>query len=231
VAASGHGRSDRVVSTLGERLGLPGDRALRCLVIGAHSDDIEIGAGGTLIRLLAERPDTRLDWIVLAAAGERAEEAQRSAAAFAGHAGGLDVKIHAGRDGYLPYGDAAATKEAVAAAGAARPDLVLVHRSDDAHQDHRFAAELAWQVCRWSTILEYEIPKWDGDHGTANLYVPLDEATAERKIAHLLASFPSQAKRDWFTADAFHAILRLRGIEARSPSGLAEAFVARKLVV
>ena len=136
-----------------------------------------------------------------------------------------------GRDGYLPYADAVPTKEAVAAAAAARPDLVLVHRSDDAHQDHRFAAELAWQLCRWSTILEYEVPKWDGDVGPVNLYVPLDLETSERKIEHLLGAFPSQAARDWFTADAFRAILRLRGIESRSPSGLAEAFVARKLVV
>ena len=219
------------MSPLSERLGLPTDRAVRCLAIGAHSDDIEIGAGGTLIRLLEERPDTRLDWIVLAADGERADEARRSATALAGSGAAVDVQIHAGRDGFLPYGDATASKEAVAAVGAERPDLVLVHRSDDAHQDHRFVADLAWQVCRWSTILEYEIPKWDGDLGAANLYVPLDAEIAERKIAHLIAAFPSQANRDWFTPDAFRAILRLRGIEARSPSGLAEAFVARKLIV
>ena len=219
------------MSDLSARLGLPADRPIRCLAIGAHSDDIEIGAGGTIARLFQERPDATFVWMVLAAAGERAEEARRSAAALVGASAGLDVRILDGRDGYLPYADAVPTKEAVTAAAAARPDLVLVHRSDDAHQDHRFAAELAWQLCRWSTILEYEIPKWDGDVGPVNLYVPLDLETSERKIGHLLAAFPSQAAHDWFTADAFRAILRLRGIESRSPSGLAEAFVARKLVV
>ena len=219
------------MSELSARLGLPTDRPVRCLAIGAHADDIEIGAGGTIARLLQERPDTSILWMVLAADGERAEEARRSAAALVGAGPILDVRILDGRDGYLPYADAVPTKEAVAAAAAARPDLVFVHRSDDAHQDHRLAAQLAWQLCRWSTILEYEVPKWDGDVGSANLYVPLDNETSKRKIEHLLDAFPSQAARDWFTADAFHAILRLRGIESRSPSGLAEAFVARKLVV
>jgi LmbE family N-acetylglucosaminyl deacetylase len=219
------------VSDLTGPLGLPADRPVRCLAIGAHSDDIEIGAGATIARLIRERPDTQLDWLVLAAGGERAEEARRSAAALVGDAGSLEVHVLAGRDGFLPFDEPAATKDAVAAVAAARPDLVLVHRSDDAHQDHRFAAELAWQLCRWSTILEYEIPKWDGDLGRTNLYVSVDEQAAEQKIAHLLAAFPSQADRDWFTADVFRAMLRLRGLEARSPSGFAEAFVARKLII
>ena len=219
------------MSELTARLGLPADRPVRCLAIGAHSDDLEIGAGATLVRLIDERPDTRLDWLVLAAEGERADEARRSATVLAGGAGALEVHILSGRDGFLPFDDPAATKDAVASVAAATPDLVFVHRSDDAHQDHRFAAELAWQLCRWSTILEYEIPKWDGDIGRTNLYVALDDQTAERKIAHLLTAFPSQAGRDWFTADTFRAMLRLRGLEARSPSGLAEAFVARKLII
>ena len=219
------------MTVLTSRLGLPDDRPIRCLAIGAHSDDIEIGAGATLLRLLEERPDTRIDWVVLAAALERADEARRSATSLVGDAGSLDIHVLNGRDGYLPFDEAAATKDAVATLAAGRPDLVLVHRSDDAHQDHRFAAELAWQLCRWSIILEYEVPKWDGDLGKTNLYVAVDDQTAERKISHLLSAFPSQVGRDWFTADTFRAILRLRGLEARSPSGLAEAFVARKLIV
>ena len=219
------------MSDLTARLGLPADRQVHCLAIGAHADDIEIGAAATIVRLVEERPDTRVDWLVLAAHGERALEARRSALALVGEAGALEVHVRNGRDGFLPYDDPAATKDAVATVAAAGPDLVLVHRSDDAHQDHRFAAELAWQLCRWSTILEYEVPKWDGDLSRTNLYVPVDVNAAERKIAHLMTAFPSQIGRDWFTADAFRAILRLRGLEARSPSGLAEAFVARKLIV
>ena len=159
------------------------------------------------------------------------DEARRSAEVLAAGAGSLEVTIPTGRDGYLPYQDAVATKESVEAVTQPAPDLVLVHRHDDAHQDHRFAAELAWQMFRWSTILEYEIPKWDGDLGTTNLYVGLAPEIVERKVAHLMAAFPSQLGRDWYTPDTFHAILRLRGIEARSPGGMAEAFLARKLTL
>ncbi len=219
------------MSRLTERLGLPTDRPIRCLALGAHPDDIEIGAGGTIVRLLAERHDTLFDWVVLSGEGERIQEAHHSAETLVGAAGGLEVRILSGRDGFLPYGDTAALKDELAVIVASRPDLVLVHRRDDAHQDHRLAADLAWQLCRWSTILEYEIPKWDGDLGTANLYVPLEADDAELKVTHLARAFPSQAARDWYTEDAFRAILRLRGVEARAPSGLAEAFVARKLVV
>ena len=217
--------------SLTERLGLPRERAVRCLAIGAHPDDIEIGATGTILRLVEERPETELRWVVLAGSGERAAEARASAMALGRSAARLDVEILDGRDGYLPYAGAASSKDALAGATAEAPDLVLVHRRDDAHQDHRFAADLAWQLFRWSTILEYEVPKWDGDLGAANLYVPLDAASAERKVAHLLAAFPSQASRDWFTPDTFRAVLRLRGIECRAPDGMAEAFVARKIVV
>ncbi len=217
--------------TLTERLGLPLDRAPRCLAIGAHPDDIEIGAGGTILRLIAERPDTEFRWVVLSGAGERADEADRSARSLTAGAAALDVRILAGRDGYLPYDAADATKGALAEATDPPPDLVLVHRHDDAHQDHRFAADLAWQLCRWSTILEYEIPKWEGDLGSNNLYVALDAETAARKVRHLLAAFPSQAGRHWYTEETFLAILRLRGNELRAASGMAEAFLARKLVI
>jgi len=201
------------------------------LAIGAHPDDIEIGAAGTILRLIAERPDTEVRWILLSGEGARAEEASRSARTLAAGAAALDLRILSGRDGYLPYDDAAATKRALSETQQPRPDLVLVHRHDDAHQDHRFAAELAWQLFRWSTILEYEIPKWEGDFGANNLYIALDAKVADRKVAHLLAAFPSQAGRDWYTADTFRAVLRLRGLESRSASGMAEAFLARKLTV
>lgn len=219
------------MTDLALRLGLPLDRQVRVLALGAHPDDIEIGAGGTVLRLLDAGPGLALDWVVLSGEGDRAAEAEASARMLVTDRADLRVHLVGGRDAYLPYADAVRVKEAVmAVAAASPPDLVLAHRRDDAHQDHAFAGALAWQAFRGATILEYEVPKWDGDLGTANLYVTLDAFTADRKVDHLLAAFPSQAGRSWFTADTFRAILRLRGIEAASPSGLAEAFVVRKLV-
>jgi LmbE family N-acetylglucosaminyl deacetylase len=219
------------MSSLTERLGLPRDRGPRILVAGAHSDDAEIGAGGTIARLVAERPDAEVTWLVLAAADPaRAAEARESADRLL--AGVARAVVHLGelRDGYLPYFGPAA-KEALAAHAAADPDLVLSPRRDDAHQDHRHLAELVPQVFRRATVLEYEVPKWDGDLGAANLYVPLTVEEASRKVAHIRAAFPSQQDRAWFSEETFRAILRLRGVECRAPDGMAEAFVCRKLVV
>jgi LmbE family N-acetylglucosaminyl deacetylase len=225
------GVASSVVSALTERLGLPADRGPRILVASAHPDDAEIGAGGTIARLVAERPDATVTWVVMAAPDPgRAAEAGRSAERLLAGVAGSVIDIRGLRDGYLPFlGEAA--KDALADHGAADPDLVLAPRRDDAHQDHRLVAELAAQLFRRGTILEYEVPKWDGDLGTANLYVPLSATQVDAKVAHLVASYPSQAGRDWFSEDTFRAILRLRGIECRAPDGTAEAFVCRKLVV
>lgn len=216
---------------LTERLGLPAGRGPRILVASAHPDDAEIGAGGTVARLLAERPDAAVTWLVLAAPDPaRAAEARASVEHLLAGAAGRVVDVGGLRDGYLPF-LGVAPKEAVAAHAGFDPDLVVGPRRDDAHQDHRLLAELLPQVFRGATILEYEVPKWDGDLGTANLYVPLSAAEAAAKVAHVLAHFPSQAGRGWFSADTFHAILRVRGVECRAVDGLAEAFVCRKLVV
>jgi LmbE family N-acetylglucosaminyl deacetylase len=218
------------MTPLTDRLGLPAGRAPRVLVVSAHPDDAEIGAGGTIARLVAERPDAEVTWMVLAAPDPvRADEARASAERL------LDGVVHrvivgSLRDGYLPYLGAVA-KDALMAAQAVDPDLVLGPRRDDAHQDHRLVAELLPQVFRRATILEYEVPKWDGDLGQANLYVPVSAAEAAAKVAHVAAAFVSQQGHDWFTPVTFQAILRLRGIECRAPEGLAEAFVCRKLVV
>ena len=174
----GPARGDRV-SRLSDVLGLPLDRPVRCLALGAHPDDIEIGAGGTLLRLAEERPDTALCMVVLSATDERADEARTSATTFGAWATAATITILAGRDGYLPYDRPAELKSALAAVVLHPPDLVLVHRRDDAHQDHRFASDLAWQLFRQSTILEYEVPKWDGDVGQANVYVPLPAEIVE----------------------------------------------------
>ena len=214
-----------------ERLGLPADRGPRILVVGAHADDAEIGAAGTILRLLAERPDSSVTWLVLAAPDPaRASEAESSAARLLAGAAAHTTDIRDLRDGYLPY-LGSGPKEAVAAHAGLDPDLVIGPRRDDAHQDHRHTAELLPQVFRRATILEYEVPKWDGDLGSANLYVPLSAADADAKVAHILAAFPSQAGRDWFSEATFRAVLRLRAIECRAADGQAEAFVCRKLVV
>lgn len=218
------------MTPLSDRLGLPRERGPRVLVVSAHPDDAEIAAGGTIARLVAERPDADVTWMVLAAPDPaRAAEARASAEALlvgATH----HVIVGSLRDGYLPYLGAAA-KEALAELQVVDPDLVLGPRRDDAHQDHRLVAELLPQLFRRPVILEYEIPKWDGDLGPANLYVPLTADQVAAKVAHLVAAFGSQHDRDWFSPETFRAILQLRGIECRAPEGLAEAFVCRKLVV
>jgi LmbE family N-acetylglucosaminyl deacetylase len=215
---------------LTDRLGLPVERGPRLLVAAAHPDDAEIGAGGTIARLVAERPDAVVAWIILASPDpRRADEARDSASTLLGPTQ-QELVIGDLRDGYLPF-LGPAPKERLAALQGFEPDLVVGPRRDDAHQDHRFVAGLLPQVFRRATILEYEVPKWDGDLGSANLYVPLSADQAEAKVEHLLRAFPSQAGRDWFAPETFRAILRLRGVECRAPSGLAEAFNCRKLVV
>jgi LmbE family N-acetylglucosaminyl deacetylase len=219
------------VNALTERLGLPRERGPRVLVVGAHPDDAEIGAGGTIARLVAERPDAEVTWLVLAAPdGARAAEARASAADLLRGLDRSSIDLRDLRDGYLPYLGPAA-KEILAEHAGFDPDLILAPRPDDAHQDHRHLAELVPQVFRGATVLGYEIPKWDGDLGQANLYVPLTGEQATAKVAQVLAAFPSQRDRSWFTEDTLRGILCLRGIECRAPAGLAEAFVCPKLVV
>lgn len=216
---------------LTERLGLPTERGPRILVASAHADDAEIGAGGTIGRLVSERPDAVITWLVLAAPDpRRAAEARASAERLLAAADRCVIDVRGLRDGFLPF-LGAAPKDAVLDYAQTDPDLILGPRRDDAHQDHRLVAELVQQVFRRGTILEYEIPKWDGDLGTANLYVPLSAAGAAAKVEHISSAFPSQTHRDWFTEDTLRAILRLRGIECRAPDGTAEAFICRKLVV
>jgi len=208
---------------------LTGLRQILCL--GAHADDIEIGCAGTVLRLLEENPGLDVRWVVMSAAGERAAEAGRSAAVLLEGAGHADVRVADFRETYFPYlgGE---VKAYVAALGAGfEPDLVLTHWREDLHQDHRLVSELTWNTFRDHLILEYEIPKWDGDLGRPSVFVPLEQDVADRKIAHLLDAFPSQSGRDWFDPEVFRGLLRLRGMEARSPSGYAEAFHCRKLVL
>jgi LmbE family N-acetylglucosaminyl deacetylase len=204
------------------RLELGGPR-LRVLAIGSHADDIEIGCGGTLLHLARTVDELEVRWVVLSASGDRADEARASAAAF-----GVELDVQGFRDAFFRYGGE--VKEFFEELkGRFEPDLVLTHHDADRHQDHRLVAELTWNTFRDHLILEYEIPKYDGDLGTPNVFVPLEEEVARRKVELLLESFPSQRGKRWFTDDLFMGLMRLRGMECNAPGGLAEAFYARKL--
>lgn len=211
-------------------LGLPPDAPLRLLCLGAHADDVEIGAGGTVRGLLASRPvDVR--WVVFSASPERAEEARASAAHFARDARELTVDVLDFRESFFP-GQWTAVKERLHEVGTGfAPDLVLTHHEHDRHQDHRVLSELSWNAFRDHLVLEYEIPKYDADLGRPNVYVPLDEDVARDKLEALPRLFPSQADKPWFDAETFRATLRLRGLECNSPTRYAEAFHGRKLRV
>jgi LmbE family N-acetylglucosaminyl deacetylase len=206
-------------------------RPLAILCLGAHSDDIEIGCGGTLLSLLKRHPGSQVAWMVLGAAGTRADEARASAAAFLAQAGARSVSVHAFRDGFFPSHFVEIKEAFERLKSEVDPDLILTHARTDRHQDHRTVSDLTWNTFRRHLILEYEIPKYDGDLGQPNCYVPLSRDEAEAKVDLLMAHFGTQRQRSWFTPDTFWALLRLRGIEAASPSGFAEGHYAHKLVL
>lgn len=212
-------------------LRLPWDSSSRVnvLCLGAHSDDIEIGCGGTILRLAQQYPHCVFHWVVFSANGVRAQEAQRAATLFAGAAlKGPLLKDF--RDGFMPFlgGEIKAVFEELKKVS---PDLIFTHNRDDAHQDHRLLAELTWNTFRDHLILEYEIPKYDGDLGRPGVFVPLDSELCEKKVQYLMDTFASQRSKRWFQSDTFFSILRLRGIECNAPSGYAEGFYTRKLVL
>jgi LmbE family N-acetylglucosaminyl deacetylase len=216
---------------LGLSLARPDGAPPRLLAVGAHADDIEIGCGATILRLAAEHPGLSVDWLVLSGHGDRAGEAADSAAAFLAGAGATRVMVEGFRDGFFPYDGGAVKERFERLKTEVAPDLVLTHRLEDRHQDHRLVAELTWNTFRDHLILEYEIPKYEGDLGRPNLYVPVGQEHGERKVELLRKCFPSQADRSWFSDDTFWATLRLRGIECNAPGRYAEAFQARKLVL
>ncbi len=206
------------------------DATYRALAIGAHADDVEIGAAGTLGRLLEERPGLTVDLVVLTGDATRRREAGASAATLLGGRGGrIGTRLLDLRDGFLPTQGARAKEEIERLKDGGPYDLIVCPGLRDAHQDHRLVAELVWQTFRSIPILEYEIPKYEGMTEPANLFVALSREACERKIRHIVAAFPSQADRDWFDEETFWAALRLRGVECASPTGYAEAFVCRKL--
>ena len=212
------------------RLSLGADRPLDVIAIGAHADDLEIGCGGTILRLAGEGRLASVHWLVLSASGPRIAEARAGAEAFLDGIDAVSVDIADFRDGYFPSQYAAIKDRFEDLKSLGSPDLVLVPRRGDLHQDHRLVAELAWNTFRDHVILEYEIPKWDADLTPPNVYVELTRAVIERKAELLGRVFGSQADRHWFDRDLFVGLARVRGMECRAPEGFAEGFHAHKLV-
>ncbi|MEQ1869855.1 MAG: PIG-L deacetylase family protein [Vicinamibacterales bacterium] len=204
-------------------------RSLLCL--GAHCDDIEIGAGATILKLVAEHPGLRVHWVVFSSTDERANEARASAAEFLATADDVDVQVKAFTDGFFPAEYAAIKRYFETLKDVVNPDLVLTHYRDDRHQDHRVISDLTWNTFRDHLVLEYEVPKFDGDLGQPNVFVPVDDAVRAAKVQLLLHHYGSQSSKHWFTADTFNAMMRIRGLECRSGTGYAEAFHARKVVL
>ena len=210
-------------------LAAPADRPLRILCLGAHSDDIEIGAGGAILALLERHPGAHVHWVVFSAPGERAWEAQAAAAAFLATAGERRVDLHEFRDGLFPD-EATSLKaafEALKHGGA--PDLIFTHVREDHHQDHRTVAEMTANTFRDHLVLGYEVPKYDPDLGNPNLFFDLSLTQADAKVAILMAHFASQRSRRWFRPETFRGLMHVRGVQSASPTGLAEGFYARKL--
>jgi LmbE family N-acetylglucosaminyl deacetylase len=203
----------------------------RFLFLGAHCDDIEIGCGGTVLELLARYPKAAVDWIVLSSGKARAAEARRAAKLFLAGASKPRVTIKDFRNGFFPSEIAAIKEYFEEIKRSITPDVIFTHHRDDLHQDHRIVGELTWNTFRDHLILEYEIPKYDGGLGSPNFFVPLTRPAADRKIKILLKTFESQRSKGWFSADAFNALLRLRGIECNAADGIAEAYYARKIAM
>jgi LmbE family N-acetylglucosaminyl deacetylase len=201
------------------------------LLLGAHSDDIEIGCGGTVLRLLAENPGAAVHWIVFSGGSDRVREAESSAERFLSGAASRTVEVHQFRDGFFPSEQARIKTYFEEIKARVNPDLVFTHHRDDLHQDHRVICELTWNTFRRHAVLEYEVPKWDGDLGRPNVYVPLEEAQARRKVEILMECFGTQAGKHWFDPETFHGLMRIRALECGAPSRRAEAFYGRKVVL
>jgi len=200
----------------------------RVLCLGAHCDDIEMGCGAALLRLLSENPGMRVHWAIFVSNAKRAGEVRESAAQFLRDAGEHEIEVFDFRDGFLPFAGAEAKERMQAVKAKVDPDLVFTHYRNDLHQDHRLIAELTWNAFRDHMILEYEVPKWDGDLGAPNFYAPAPAELCERKVNIITQCYASQREKDWFSPDTLLALMRLRGVECRAPSGYAEAFYARK---
>ena len=200
------------------------------LCLGAHCDDLEIGCAGTVLKLTEVPNPPAITWVIFTSDPRREGEALKSAETLLGRVRARIV-IHKFRDGFLPYEGSAVKESFEELKSEASPDLILTHYRGDLHQDHRLISELTWNTFRDHLILEYEVPKYDGDLGTPNVFVPLDASAVRLKIEAIMTGFPSQAGKRWFDEETFRSMLRLRGIECNAPGNYAEAFYCRKLVV
>ena len=203
---------------------------LRVLCLGAHCDDIEIGCGGTIIRLAEEYEVKQLKWIVFTSSEERADEARRSAESFMKGCKEKEIIIKKFKDGFLPY-EAEKIKNLFEELKSFDPDIIFTHYRNDLHQDHRTICELTWNTFRNHQIFEYEIPKYDGDLSSPNFFVTLKREVAKRKVDIIIKCFQSQAGKQWFDKDTFFAMMRIRGIESASPTKFAEGFYVRKSIL
>ena len=208
-----------------------GSQEPKILCLGAHADDIEIGCGGTILKIAEEFPQAQFHWVVFSAEGQRANEAQRSAESFLSNIASKIIDIQAFRDSYFPFVGAAIKDHFVILKKAFDPDIIFTHSTRDAHQDHRLIGELTWNAFRNNLILEYEIAKYDADLGIPNLYVHLIEKLVQKKISNICRLFKSQSEKEWFGEESFRSLMRIRGLESNSPSNYSEAFYCRKMVV
>ncbi len=206
-------------------------QGLKILCLGAHSDDIEIGCGGTILHLAEQYAGCVFHWVVFSASEVREAEAQRAAALFAGPASLKGPLLKAFPDGFMPFVGAEVKAVFEQLKQTISPDLIFTHNRKDAHQDHRLIAELTWNTFRDHLILEYEVPKYDGDLGQPNFFVPLPPEVFQKKVRFIMEAFQSQHAKRWFQEDTFLSLMRLRGMECNAPSGYAEAFYSRKLVL
>jgi LmbE family N-acetylglucosaminyl deacetylase len=203
----------------------------RILCLGAHSDDIEIGCGGAILELLRTRRNLEFHWVVFSSGSGREREARRSADLFLKGAAGKEVSILEFRNSFFPFQGVEIKEYFEKLKSKLSPDLILTHTRGDLHQDHRVINQLTWNTWRNHLILEYEIPKYDGDLGTPNFFVPFDQKVCDRKIKYLMSCFKTQRDKHWFTRDTFQGLMRIRGLEANSPGKFAEAFYSRKLLL
>jgi LmbE family N-acetylglucosaminyl deacetylase len=203
----------------------------KILCLGAHADDIEIGCGGTVLRWLEEHPNLEFYWVVLSSSRERKKEALKGASLFLEDARKKTIVVEKFRDGFFPYSGAEVKEYFEDLKKRFSPDIVVTHYRDDRHQDHRLVSDLTWNTFRSDLILEYEIPKYDGDLGQPNLFIPLSEEVCRKKIQRILDVYQTQIQKHWFTEDTFRALLRLRGVESGAAGKYAEAFYCRKIIL
>jgi LmbE family N-acetylglucosaminyl deacetylase len=211
-------------------LGKMGPEPLTILCLGAHSDDIEIGCGGTLLHLVQGAAKLKFHWVVFSAMGKRGDEARQGAELFTAGSD-KEVFLKEYRDGFLPYSGVQIKEFFEELKDRVNPDLIFTHWQGDAHQDHRLICDLTWNTFRNHVILEYEVPKYDGDLGRPNVFVPLEKTAYQKKVENLCDAFESQHAKPWFERETFLGLMRLRGMESNAPSGYAEAFYARKIVI